>query len=529
MDKPSLPEEAPATVLDGRDRRDRPTRYGYAHAAGCRPSSVLAALDATGGGSGTIWGVNDFEPATRPEPGPAIPTEPGLDPAPGLDPGLAPGAVQTPAVAGRATPGDTIRRQNRAAAFGLIALFVALAFGGGIAVGRATAPNAGAPSLAPVSVSPGPTAVAGLPSAGPRLGRADAKVVIDYWADYQCPFCAKFAQQVIPQLTSRIADGTVALVHRDYAFLGDESIDAAIAVRCAGREDRYWAMHDAIYGAQQGENKGAFSRIRLGQVAAAVGLDATAFATCMDDRAMLVDVLDDTAAGVRAGIASTPTIDVNGSRFLGVPDVAKLLAAVDAAAAGASPAPLPSRSPSPDPWSGTVTNGREAGGAAAPVTVELWMDYQAKGSGMIVNDLEPELRTRIASGRIRVVQRDLATLGDESVLAATAVRCVARQDGPAWFAHDVLAVSGRGAGSGLYTPDSILRFGSRLGLDVKAFGACLDDPVVAADVRAETATGKAAGLTAGPAVVIVSGGAVVARFTGTLDAAKILAAVDGAG
>jgi len=429
---------------------------------------------------------------------------------------------------------DAIRRQNRLAASGFVIVALVLVFGAGLAVGRATAP-AGPAASTPVAIgsaSPGaptPTAVAGLPSEGSRLGRADAKVVIEYWADFQCPYCAKFAQTVIPALESRIADGTVALVHRDYAFLGEESIDAAIAVRCAGRQDRYWPMHDAVYAAQQGENQGAFAPARLVQVANSVGLDEAAFTACLDDRSALVEVLDDTSAGVRAGIASTPTVDVNGNRFLGVPDLPRFLATIDAAAAGASPAPLPTPLTSPDPWTGTAVSGRTAGDAGAPVTVELWMDYQATGSAVIPNALEPELRARIATGRIRVVQRDLATLGDESVLAAATVRCVASQGDKGWFTHDVLSVSAQGAQAGIFTPDNILRFGSRIGLDVRALNTCIDDPAVSEEIRAETAEGTAAGLTEAPAVVVRKGDQEVARFSGTLDVAAILAAIDGAG
>ena len=419
-----------------------------------------------------------------------------------------------------------------------MALGVVLVFGGGLAIGRATAPaSTAAPAATPdpaVTTTPGPlpTAVpsagAALPSEGNRLGLADAKVTVDYWADYQCPFCAKFAREVIPLLESRIADGTVALVHRDYAFIGEESVDAAIAVRCATPEGKYWAMHDAVYAAQDGENKGAFARPRLAQIAGSVGLDATAFAACMDAHEPLVAVLDDTAAGVRTGIESTPTADVNGNRFLGVPDTAALLKAIDDAAAGAPAKPLPTSKPTSDPWIGFTTNGREAGAAAAPVTVELWMDYQSKDSAVVAKDLEPELRTRIASGAIRAVQRDLAIGGDQSVVAAAMVRCVAQQGGPAWFVHDILAMSAQGADAGIYTPANLLRLSSQLGLEVKKLDACMADPAVAAQVKAETAEGTALGLAAGPTVVIRVGDREVGRFSGALDAKAVLAAIDAA-
>ena len=313
-------------------------------------------------------------------------------------------------------------------------------------------PSASVDPSAPVTtpaVVPTPAASTGpdLPSDGNRLGSADAKVVIDYWADYQCPFCAKFAQETIPLLTPLIADGTVALVHRDYAFIGPESSDAAIAVRCAGREGSYWPMHDAVYAAQDGENEGAFARDRLAAIGASVGLDGSTLEACFADRSLLAEVLADTAAGVRSGIESTPTADVNGKRFLGVPKFDDVKAAIDAAArrrhprAAARPSDrstIPGRVPR--------TEGRTAGDPAAPVTVALWMDYQSTNGATVANALGGELRTRVADGKARLELHDLALLGEESVTAGVALRCIDAQDGPAWLIHDILSVSAPGQG-----------------------------------------------------------------------------------
>jgi protein-disulfide isomerase len=430
-----------------------------------------------------------------------------------------------------ATPPQAVHRQNRIAIAGTALLLIALVFGGGLLVGRTSAPAAETVTPRPspaVAERPTPVASTGpkLESDGSRLGRADAKVVVDYWADYQCPYCSKFAQEVIPQLESRIADGTVALVHHDFAFIGPESFAAAAAVRCADAEGKYWPMHDAVYAAQNGENQGAFSADRLKAIADSVGLEAGAFAACLDDKSVTVGVLDDTSAGTRAGIQSTPTIDVNGNRFLGVPDVAKLLTAIDDAAAGASPSPLPSAAAPADPWAGTPTDGRTAGDASAPVTVELWMDYQATGYADAVKTLEDGLRSRIADGKASVVLRDLAILGDESLVAAAAVRCTEDQGGPSWFVHDILASSAKGAGAGIYSQESLDYLAVKLGLDVRAFDACLSGAPATQAARDETAQGKAKGLTEGPAVIVLRDGKEVGRFSGTIDAAKVLAAID---
>jgi protein-disulfide isomerase len=440
------------------------------------------------------------------------------------------------------------RRRSRAAAFAAAVLIVAVAFGSGIMVGRATAPaldaaagpssaagsgvaaagsGSAAPSAAPGSSSP----IDGLPSDGPLLGSAAAKVQLSYWADYQCPFCARFAKTVLPQLASRIADGTVSVLHRDFVFLGSESVDAAVAVRCVGEQGKYWPMHDAVYDAQNGENQGTFSTEMLTQLAAGVGADTTAFTACTQRHDVLVSVLSDTSAGVRAGVTSTPSIDIPGRRFLGVPDATALLAAVDAAAAaGAKPTPAPSVQPSGDPWAAVATRGLTAGASSAPVTVELWLDYQATGMPALAQTLEPGLRTRIASGKVQVTLRDLATLGDESVTAASFVRCAAQRDQAAvWFAHDILAVSARGAGAGVFNTRSLLWLAAKLGWDVTALDACMGDPATAAAVRAETAVGTASGLTVAPAVVVKVGNREVARFSGSsLNVAKVLAAVDAA-
>jgi protein-disulfide isomerase len=497
--------------------------------------------------------VNDSDPTAAPasaapdpepsvtEPVPAVPVEP-VTPVP-----LEPVPVEpVPAAA----PPDRVQTQNRLAIVGTVALVVLLAFGGGFAVGRATAPadsqgDTGvlvpatpAPSLStdpgasapPSAVVPtvAPSTGPDLPSDGARLGSADAKVVIDYWADYQCPYCARFAQETIPQLVPLIEDGTVALVHRDYAFIGPESIDAAVAVRCAGDDGRYWAMHDAVYAGQDGENQGGFARPKLIAIGQSVGLDGAALEACLDDRSTLVGVLDDTSQAVRLGIGSTPTVVVNGKEFLGLPKIDELTDAIEAAAAGATPVPAASPQPTENPWDGIAIDGRTAGDPAAPVTVHLWMDYQARDNALLGQELGPELKTRLRDGKANVVLHDLALLGEESVVAATALRCITAQGGPAWFVHDILAISGQGADMGIYIPRNLLRLVAQLGLDVPAFNACLDDPAVAAAVRDESARGAADGMTAGPVIVVTRDGTETARFSGPLDTAKVLAAIDAA-
>lgn len=471
--------------------------------------------------------------------------DPSREPLPGADPSAPDGPAAGPRSATappmpEPSPAPPPRQRRGPLVVGLVAM-LAVGLAGGFAVGRLTAPAAssaasaspGVPNGSPAAVSPGvsPTdRFADVERDGTRLGRADAPVTVEVWADYQCPFCGRFSDETLAALAPQLRDGSVTVVHRDYAFLGPESFDAAVAARCALPEGRYWEMHDAIYGAQSGENQGAFARPVLIDLAADVGLDAEAFAACLDDRAVLLDVLDETASGVRTGISSTPTaVVVGGQRFTGVPDIEELTASIESVAGGASPVPEPSPTTLPDQWAALEPDGSTAGPADAPVVVELWSDYQAANARTFAAEVQPVLLEAATAGRIRVERRDAAGLGSESVAAASAVRCADRLGESGWFVHDVLQASGQGVEAGVFTRENLTFFVTRLGFDVSAFDACMDDPAVADAVEAETASATAAGVSEAPALVIRSGDRVVEVLQGTIAAADLEAAIEAAG
>ncbi|MDP9484093.1 MAG: DsbA family protein [Chloroflexota bacterium] len=180
---------------------------------------------------------------------------------------------------------------------------------------------------------------------GRSVGRADAPVTVDVWADYQCPFCGQFARTVEPQIiTDLVTKGTVRLVAHDFSFLGarrdpDESTDAAVAARCADRQGKFWDYYEMLFWNQgTTENSGAFAPPRLLAMADLLGLDRAAFSSCLDDPAMVTAVVTETAAGRQAGVNSTPTMFINGSAVVGLKDYPTMASLIAAAAASASPA-----------------------------------------------------------------------------------------------------------------------------------------------------------------------------------------------
>ena len=196
-----------------------------------------------------------------------------------------------------------------AVAVGLVVILLA----SGVLAGR----SGGGTGDLLVPIRPTPTDLADSTNAR-ALGSADAPVTIEVWSDFQCPACGFFARQVEPDLIDEyVKDGTVRLVYRDFAFIDGgkptgESQQAAAAARCAGEQGKFWPFHDYLFENQDGENKGAFSRDVLDQIGTAIGLDATAFASCMDGDAQEQAIVAETAQGGQAGVSSTPTLAING-------------------------------------------------------------------------------------------------------------------------------------------------------------------------------------------------------------------------
>lgn len=107
----------------------------------------------------------------------------------------------------------------------------------------------------------------------PLMGNASAPVKIVEFADYQCPYCGMFKNQIESRLKLEYIDtGKASFDFRDFAFLGRESFDAALAARCASDQGEFWPYHDKIFDNQNGENQGAFSPENLKRFAVDLGL-----------------------------------------------------------------------------------------------------------------------------------------------------------------------------------------------------------------------------------------------------------------
>ena len=150
---------------------------------------------------------------------------------------------------------------------------------------------------------------AGIPQDGADLGRPDAPVVVEEYADLQCPFCAQAAASTVPPIIREyVRTGQVRLRFRTLACLGEDSIEAGRATVAAGQQDRLWPFVERFYAAQGQENSGYVTEEFLREVAGGVpGLSADRMLDAAGSAAAERQLAEDAAAAQRAGVSSTPT------------------------------------------------------------------------------------------------------------------------------------------------------------------------------------------------------------------------------
>jgi protein-disulfide isomerase len=129
-----------------------------------------------------------------------------------------------------------------------------------------------------------------------RRGAAQAPVVIAY-ADFECPFCAA--------LHRRLERLPIQLVFRHFPVRSSHprAWPAACAAEAAAAQDRFWEMHDSLFGDQA-----RLEDPHLWRRAQELGLDLDRFEADRRSEAVRDRVKRDFRSGVRAGVVTTPTV-----------------------------------------------------------------------------------------------------------------------------------------------------------------------------------------------------------------------------
>jgi len=165
----------------------------------------------------------------------------------------------------------------------------------------------------------------------PGQGPEDAAVTIVEFSDFQCPYCARFQQETLPQILSNYGD-SVRFVYRDFPLtsIHANALKAAEASECADDQGKYWEYHDLLF-----QNQAALDEESLKGYAASLELDTATFDDCLASGKYTQEVAKDLQAGTDAGVQGTPSFFINGAPLRGAQPYAAFQAAIEAALAKA--------------------------------------------------------------------------------------------------------------------------------------------------------------------------------------------------
>lgn len=154
----------------------------------------------------------------------------------------------------------------------------------------------------------------------------------------------------------------------------------------------------------------------------------------------------------------------------------------------------------------TLATGATLGKAAAPVTVEVWSDYQCPYCGELARNYLPRLvGDFVPSGTLRIHAQDIAFLdrgsSTESRDAAVAAACAGEQ-GRFWAYHDLLMWNQAGENAGAFAPARLQAMATRVPLDIAAWNSCRASTAARQAVIDRTARASALGISSTPTLVI---------------------------
>ncbi len=154
------------------------------------------------------------------------------------------------------------------------------------------------------------------------LGPKDAPVVLIEFADYECPYCQKVAPDI-----KKLQDEygvSLAVAYKDFPLpMHSHAEKAAEAVRCAGKQGKFWELHDELFSSKE------LSVDQLKSQAHGLKLDSGAFDKCLDAGEAAAAVQQDREQGLHLGLTGTPSFFVNGHFLSGALDYKALRGVID--------------------------------------------------------------------------------------------------------------------------------------------------------------------------------------------------------
>lgn len=147
----------------------------------------------------------------------------------------------------------------------------------------------------------------------PTLGDPDALVTVVELTDYECPFCKRHNDTVLPRLLSEYGDRIrYVAINFPLTHIHPSAFSASLSAECAHQQDRFWQYRRELFASENGLN---IQNLLL--IAEQIDLDMVMFETCIKSSDIQAVVDQDILISESLGVTGTPTFFINDKILVG--------------------------------------------------------------------------------------------------------------------------------------------------------------------------------------------------------------------
>lgn len=153
-------------------------------------------------------------------------------------------------------------------------------------------------------------------------GASNAPATLLVYGDYECPY-TRALEVSLARLRHLDANAFRSVFRyfplREIHPHAQMAAEAAEAVYALGGADAFWVMHDGLFAHQSDLEPSGLERR-----SAEAGVDPTGLRAALKARRFVDRVERDVQSGIANGVNGTPSVFIDGERYLGARDVASL-------------------------------------------------------------------------------------------------------------------------------------------------------------------------------------------------------------
>lgn len=152
------------------------------------------------------------------------------------------------------------------------------------------------------------------PAVGPadhHIGTTGSAITLVEFGDFECPHCAHAHPLLVRLLREMGKSFELVFRHFPLQEIHPHAQMAAAAAEAAGRQGKFWEMHDLIF-----EHQSSLSGDTLLKLASRLHLDMEQFGRDWKSETAMNKVEADFESGVRSGVNGTPSFFLNGNPLM---------------------------------------------------------------------------------------------------------------------------------------------------------------------------------------------------------------------